>query len=166
MENLSAFRSAITWTEPFIVSIIVFQIFMFLTCIYVSRYNDTLAPRLILMIFMASMVKGSEYINTYGHAHWQEYCTQNYFDTQGVFISTMICGPLLLDSFMMLCFYLREASQLLIQVKRMQLSQKKPSRPGSTTRNPSTVGSEATVRAPNDSHPSKNKKEHRSKKEL
>lgn len=35
-----------------------------------------------------------------------------------------LCGPLLLDSFLMLVIYLREASQLLVQVKTMELKRK------------------------------------------
>ena len=128
MESLHAFRSAITWSEPFIISLLLFQVIMFLLCIYVSKYNPHLAPRLGIMVFIAILVKGSEYMNQYGSDHWESFCTQNYFDAQGVFMSMMICAPLLVDSFIMLCFYLRETSQLLIQFKKLQLKQQQKQR--------------------------------------
>ena len=95
---------------------------MFVSTIYVSRYNSNLAPRLIMMIMIAIIVRTSEYINVYGSQHWKELgMTQNYFDPKGFFMSIMVCSPLLLFSFIMLCFFLREASSLLIQVKKVQL---------------------------------------------
>jgi Transmembrane protein 18 len=95
---------------------------MFVATIYVSRYNSNLAPHLTIMIIIAIIVRTSEYINVYGSQHWKEWgMTQNYFDPKGFFMTIMICSPLLLFSFIMLCFFLREASSLLIQVKKVQL---------------------------------------------
>jgi transmembrane protein 18 len=94
---------------------------MFLTTIYVSKYNQNLTPRLIVMFVIAIIVRTSEYTNAYASQHWQTFCTQNYFDPKGVFMSIMIAGPLLLNSFILLCFFLREASTLLIQVKQVQI---------------------------------------------
>jgi transmembrane protein 18 len=125
MESLQAFRSAITWSEPFILSIILFQAIMFALTVYVAKYNSNLGPRLGMMVLIAVIVKGSEYLNLYGSDNWESFCTQNYFDAQGVFMSVMVCAPLLVYSFIMLCFYLRETSQLLIQFKRMQLKQQR-----------------------------------------
>ena len=122
MESFHAFRSAITWTEPFIIGIMIFHVIMFVLTIYVSRYNSNLAPRLTIMITIAIFVRTSEYINAYASQHWEELgITQNYFDPKGLFMTIMICCPLLLNSFIMLCFFLREASTLLIQVKKVQL---------------------------------------------
>jgi hypothetical protein len=99
-----------------------FHVIMFVLTIYVSRYNSNLVPRLTIMIVIAIIVRASEYINIYGSQHWEEFgITQNYFDPRGFFLTIMICCPLLLYSFIMLCFFLREASTLLIQVKKAQL---------------------------------------------
>jgi TRAP-type C4-dicarboxylate transport system permease small subunit len=95
---------------------------MLLSTIYVSRYNSNLAPRLTIMIMIAIIVRTSEYINIYGSQHWQEFgISQNYFDPKGFFMTIMVCSPLLLFSFIMLFSFLREASTLLIQVKKVQL---------------------------------------------
>lgn len=124
LEHLQAFRSAITWEEPFIIGLVAFQVVMFVLCIYVSRPDRSLAPRLAVMITIASIIKCSEKINEYAAQNWESFCTQNYFDRRGVFMMVMVCCPLLLDSLIMLFLFLREASQLLVKVKTSQLKEK------------------------------------------
>eukprot|EP00540_Astrosyne_radiata_P005049 CAMPEP_0116844460 /NCGR_PEP_ID=MMETSP0418-20121206/12705_1 /TAXON_ID=1158023 /ORGANISM="Astrosyne radiata, Strain 13vi08-1A" /LENGTH=260 /DNA_ID=CAMNT_0004475425 /DNA_START=38 /DNA_END=817 /DNA_ORIENTATION=+ len=125
MEHFNAFRSAVHWSEPFILSILAFQIVMFCLCLYVSRKGVGIAPRLTIMIFVGALVRGAEYINGWGARHWESFATQNYFDKQGIFVGIFLCGPLLLDCFLMLILFLREASQLLVEVKTQELKQKK-----------------------------------------
>ena len=132
IENFHAFRSAITWSEPFIVALVAFQVVMLVLSVYVSRRDRGLAPRLTIMVIIAVTVKTSEYLNRIAAASWQSFCTQNYFDARGVFMSVMVCAPLLLDSLIMLLLFLREASQLLVQVKTTQLKRQYRERNGGT----------------------------------
>lgn len=92
---------------------------------YVGRQDMGLTPRLIMLIFIGIVVKSSEWINAWAAREWESFCTQNYFDERGVFISVFLCAPLLVDSFIMLILFLREASQLLVQVKKAELKQKR-----------------------------------------
>lgn len=124
LEHFQAFRSAITWEEPFILGLIAFQAAMFFLCIYVSRPERGLAPRLAVMVTIAVIVKSSEKVNQFAAQNWESICTQNYFDARGVFMMVMVCCPLLLDSLIMLFLFIREASQLLVKVKTAQLKQK------------------------------------------
>jgi hypothetical protein len=77
------------------------------------------------MVLIGLVVRSSERLNDYGARHWKSFATQNYFDSRGVFTAIMLCGPLLVCSFIMLVFFLKEASQLLVQVKRAELRRKK-----------------------------------------
>jgi len=124
LEHFQAFRSAITWNEPFIVGLLAFQVVMFFLCIYVSRPERGLAPRLVVMVTIAVVVKSSEKVNEFAAQNWESVCTQNYFDAKGVFMMVMVCCPLLVDSLIMLFLFIREASQLLVKVKTAQLKQK------------------------------------------
>jgi hypothetical protein len=128
MQHFHAFRSAITWSEPFILALIAFQVVMFVLSIYVSRRDRGLAPRLTIMVTIAVIVKSSEYVNRWAAQNWSSFCTQNYFDANGVFMSITVCAPLLFDSLIMLLLFLREASQLLIQVKTVQLKKQRRQR--------------------------------------
>lgn len=125
MEHLDAFRSAINWTEPFILSLLGFQVFMFFLCYWASRKDRGLVPRISVMVLVGVLVRCAEYINGYAARNWESFATQNYFDRNGIFIGIFFCGPLLLDSFLMLILFLREASQLLVEVKTMELKNKK-----------------------------------------
>jgi len=125
MEHISAFKTAINWKEPFVIGLFAFQIMMFVSAYYVSKRDRGLAPRLTVMVFIGVLVRLSEYINSYAAEHWQIFATQNYFDKGGVFIGIMFCGPLLVDCFMMLYLFLREASQLLIEVKTHEIKKKR-----------------------------------------
>jgi hypothetical protein len=121
LEHFHAFRHAIAWSEPFILSLVAFQIFMILACLWVSRNNRSMAPRLVVMIFIAITVRMAERLNRLGAKHWQSFSTQNYFDKGGIFVSVMLCVPLMIDCLLMLFCYLREAMQLLVQVKATQI---------------------------------------------
>lgn len=120
-EHIQAFKSAITWTEPLIISILTFQAIMFISTIWVTRKDRSLTPRIILMVLIATTVRSAEYLNTICSRNWKQLATQNYFDKKGYFILIMICVPLLFDSLFMLLAFLREASTLLIQVKTKQI---------------------------------------------
>jgi hypothetical protein len=125
MEQFQAFRSAITWSESFVVSLLLFQFTMCIICFWVSRKSRGLAPRLFVMAFIAVVVRSAETLNGIGARNWARFATQNYFDKRGIFVGIMLCGPLLLDSFVMLLCFLYEASQLLVQVKRGELRRNK-----------------------------------------
>jgi transmembrane protein 18 len=77
------------------------------------------------MILIGLIVRSAERLNSYGAEHWESFATQNYFDRRGIFVAVMLCGPLLVFSFIMLVFFLKEASQLLVQVKTAELKKKK-----------------------------------------
>ena len=124
MEHLDAFRSAVTWSEPFIVSLVAFQFLVFLLCLWVSRKGRGMGPRIAVLLTVGILVRCSELMNGYAARNWQSFATQNYFDRGGIFIGIFFCAPLLLDCFIMLTLLIREASSLLIEVKRLEMNKK------------------------------------------
>jgi hypothetical protein len=97
---------------------------MLIITVAVSRNGRPLGPRIVVMVLIGGIVKSSEYMNGIAAQRWQSFSTQNYFDKRGVFMSIFVCAPLLLDSMIMLLLFLREAQQLLVQVKTKQLKRK------------------------------------------
>lgn len=97
---------------------------MFGLTLYVGRRDVSLTPRVIMLLFVGAVVRSAEYINAWAAREWQSFCTQNYFDQRGIFISIFLCAPLLLDSFIMLVMFLLEAAQLLVQVKKAEIRKK------------------------------------------
>jgi transmembrane protein 18 len=125
LENFEAFRSAITWSEPFIIGLVTFQIFMFITCLLVSRHDTGIVPRMSVLIFIMVLVRTVEYLNQLASRNWKDFTTQNYFDHKGIFVSFMVSGPLLFDCLMMLMLFVREASGLLVKVKTNEFKRKR-----------------------------------------
>lgn len=125
-EHINAFRSAITWSEPFIIGLIIFQIFMFSCTVYVSRPSVDLMPRVVLLVVIGIIVRTAEYTNEWAAQNWRELgITQNYFDARGLFMAIMLSAPLLLNSLIMLLCFVREAKNLLVEVKTKQILQKR-----------------------------------------
>ena len=92
---------------------------------YVGRRDCGLTPRIMMLLFVGALVRSAEYINSWAAREWQSFCTQNYFDQRGIFISIFLCAPLLIDSFIMLVMFLVEAAQLLVQVKKAEIKKKR-----------------------------------------
>ncbi|KAI2489549.1 Transmembrane protein 18 [Fragilaria crotonensis] len=130
MEHLDAFRSAIRWGEPFIISLVSFQVVMFFLCLWASRKGRSMTARIAVLLIVAVFVRCAEMMNAYGARNWEALATQNYFDRSGIFVGLFFSGPLLLDSFMMLMLMLREASNLLIEVKQMEIKKKQQAKKG------------------------------------
>jgi len=122
-ENIDAFASAISWKEPFIVALISFHVLLLIVTVAVIRY-DGIKTRVSFLITLAILVRSAEILNQYGSKNWEQFATQNYFDEGGVFVCIMVSAPIVFISFVMLVAYLREASQLLVQVKRAEIKQK------------------------------------------
>ena len=123
MEHLQAFKAAINWTEPLIVGLLIFQVIMFVSTVVVIKRGGT-ASRFGLLVFIAIVVRLAERINAYAGKRWEDIATQNYFDTNGIFVLIFLAVPLLLDCVIMLVSFMREASSLLVEVKTRELKQK------------------------------------------
>ena len=87
---------------------------------------------------IAIIVKSSEFLNELGNTYWRDFATQNYFDKRGIFVAIMLSGPLLVYSFIMLFRFVREASLLLVEVKKQEFKRKKTktSQPAAATPDP------------------------------
>lgn len=82
--------------------------------------------RIGFLVVIAICVRSAEIINQYGEKNWESFATQNYFDKRGIFVSMCFSAPLLIMSFSMLVAYLREATTLLVQVKKGKMKKKVP----------------------------------------
>ena len=90
---------------------------------YVSK-DGSLGTRVFLLVIIGMVVRSAERMNSYGSKNWENFATQNYFDKNGVFVTFMVSFPLLIIVFCMLISYLKEASTLLVEVKKQELRQK------------------------------------------
>jgi len=122
-EHIAAFTSAITWKEPFICCLLMMHVIIIIMAIMCSR-KKYFAGQVATFALVAGLVWSTEWLNTYGAEHWREFATQNYFDAGGVFAGIMFAVPLILICLGMIIDMLREASLLLVQVKKLELKNK------------------------------------------
>jgi len=122
-ENIQAFKAAITWGEPFILCLIGFHLIIIMAAI-LSTKRGGLGSRMFVMGVIFVTVRSAERLNDYGANEWERFATQNYFDSRGIFVSLMLSAPLFLVSACMLIAIIREASMLLIEVKKHELRAK------------------------------------------
>mmetsp|Transcript_85 Transcript_85/g.244 ORF Transcript_85/g.244 Transcript_85/m.244 type:complete len:239 (-) Transcript_85:13-729(-) len=137
-EKIAAFSSAITWEETFIRCLLGMHVVLAILAIIFSR-KKSFEGQVILFAIIAGLVYFSEKLNTYGQHHWKEFATQNYFDDQGIFAGTMFAGPLLTICLCMVIDMVREASNLLIVVKRKEIKLKQTKKPSDASKKSTTA---------------------------
>mmetsp|Transcript_27750 Transcript_27750/g.39710 ORF Transcript_27750/g.39710 Transcript_27750/m.39710 type:complete len:236 (+) Transcript_27750:55-762(+) len=120
IEQIQAFKAAITWNEPFIQCLVAFQAVVIISAIFLTKKGG-IYTRMGFMIILAIIVRLAERLNIMGNSRWNEFATQNYFDRGGIFIGIMLCAPLLCVCFGMLFAMFREANNLLVEVKAMKI---------------------------------------------
>eukprot|EP00389_Voromonas_pontica_P002453 GDKH01003642.1.p1 GENE.GDKH01003642.1~~GDKH01003642.1.p1 ORF type:complete len:164 (+),score=10.73 GDKH01003642.1:168-659(+) len=116
-----AFVGAINWTEPFILSVIIFHMLL-VVAVICSRRSST--AHQVLFVLIACLVFSLKYINGFFRKHWNTIATQNYFDESGLFVSVTFALPLLVLAVYILMCMLFSASQLVVSVKRQELRNK------------------------------------------
>ncbi len=94
---------------------------------------------MVFMVLIGIIVRLAERLNNLGASRWRDFATQNYFDRNGIFMGIMVCAPLLFVCFGMLISMIKEASDLLVDVKKMKLQatqkQKKSKNDGKLKKN-------------------------------
>lgn len=118
VDSFVGFFHAVDWKEPWLISILSFHAILLLVTI-ISRRNINF--QLILSALTFSGVFLAERLNTFLAQNWKSFSTQNYFDPQGLFISVIWSGPLLLITILILVNTLVTLCTLMVRWKRAKL---------------------------------------------
>ncbi|BAF22690.1 uncharacterized protein [Oryza sativa Japonica Group] len=118
LDSFLGFFHAVDWKEPWLISMLIFHAILLLVTI-ISRRNVNF--QLILSALTFSGVFLAERINTFLGQHWKSFSSQNYFDPQGLFISVVWSGPLLLITILILVNTLVTLCLLMVRWKRAEL---------------------------------------------
>lgn len=119
-EQLEAFATAVNWKEPLLRSLLAGHIALWILFVTTRRKPSV---QFALFVTVTGLVAVAEPLNTYCRGRWRDFATQNYFDERGVFAGTIYCAPLLALGMVMMFNFLIQAAQLLVQVKRRQITQ-------------------------------------------
>lgn len=116
-----AFVHAVDWTEPWLIGLMAFHIVFVFVVIATRKQGNTQAA---LFFGALASVYFAERLNSFLLRHWRSFATQPYFDSHGVFISTVWSGPLLLISTLILVNSMVTMTRMMIQWKRAELKHK------------------------------------------
>ncbi|GLJ24304.1 hypothetical protein SUGI_0463700 [Cryptomeria japonica] len=118
VDPVLAFVHAVDWTEPWLITLIVFHIILLILAITTRKSSNF---QMGLFLGALAGVYFAETINYHLSRNWKKFAGQNYFDPHGVFLSNMWSGPLLVISTIILINTLITLSQLIVKWKKAEL---------------------------------------------
>ncbi|CAI0626516.1 unnamed protein product [Linum tenue] len=117
-ENFMGFFHAIDWTEPWLMGMMGFHVFLLIVAIF-SRKNTNFQMGLFFLTLAG--VRLAEILNRILGNNWRSFATQNYFDPHGIFLSAVWSGPLLVIACLILINTLFNLCYMVVKWKRAEL---------------------------------------------
>ncbi|XP_073135235.1 uncharacterized protein [Henckelia pumila] len=117
-ENFMGFFHAINWKEPWLICLVSFHVFLLLLT-FLSRKNINF--QMCLFLLALGGVYLAERLNHFLAGNWKSFAGQNYFDPQGLFLSVLWSGPLLVIAVLILVNTLFSMCHLIVRWKRAEL---------------------------------------------
>ncbi|KXJ04224.1 transmembrane protein 18 [Exaiptasia diaphana] len=126
------FYKAINWRETWLTGLIIFHLLTFISVILTRKHSNVQA---VMFVVLLCIVLGSEQLNIHGSKHWRKFSKEQYFDSQGLFITAVLSGPIIFNCFIMMVMWLYTAGKMLIVVGRGRLREKRKQMVKSTEEN-------------------------------
>ncbi|XP_030387512.1 transmembrane protein 18 [Scaptodrosophila lebanonensis] len=115
------FLMSIEWRDPFLIALILMHLLTTVTAL-LTRNNTNF--QIFLFFVLLCAVYFSENINEYAAHNWSAFTKQQYFDSNGLFISTVFSIPLLLNCMLLIGAWLYNSTQLMSSLKIAQLKER------------------------------------------
>ncbi|KAH8291093.1 hypothetical protein KR054_008475 [Drosophila jambulina] len=115
------FLLSIDWTDPWLIGLVAVHVLTTTTAL-LSRNNTNFQIFLFLVLLLA--VYFTESINEYAAKNWSSFSKQQYFDSNGLFISTVFSIPILLNCMLLIGTWLYNSTQLMVSLKTAQLRER------------------------------------------
>ena len=112
-------RNSIDFQDPFIHYLAVFHLVMFGAVLWARRRHAVL---IFIMTSAVVLVLNAERINRAAMINWRSFARRPYFDRHGKFITISFSVPLMLNILLVAVLLMTQAAQLLIKLKRRELS--------------------------------------------
>ncbi|XP_076456743.1 transmembrane protein 18-like [Babylonia areolata] len=118
--GLWSYLKTIDWTEPWFAGLALFHVVCAITTFLTCRHH-TLQGVVFALFLM--LVGCSEYINQFAAQHWKKFSRQQYFDSNGLFISVVFSVPILINCLVIVVLWLKMSADLMRNIRRKQLQQ-------------------------------------------
>ncbi|XP_069698209.1 transmembrane protein 18 [Periplaneta americana] len=120
IDGFWTFLQSVDWHDPWLAGLIIFHIVITLMTLLTRNHSNF---QVLLFLTLLLLVYFSESINEMAASNWSLFSRQQYFDSQGMFISLVFSVPILLNCMIMVANWLWQSSQLMTKLKRAQLRQ-------------------------------------------
>ncbi|KAI8062945.1 transmembrane protein 18-domain-containing protein [Thamnidium elegans] len=120
-EQTIEFFRAIDWTQPWIMTLIIFHTICLFITFGLRNQHDRLSVYFFVLLGFAALTQP---LNSFAMKNWKAFSTESYFDESGVFVVCVYALPLISNGCLALIFILKAIVSLLIQTKRAQLQNK------------------------------------------
>ncbi|KZC14225.1 Transmembrane protein 18, partial [Dufourea novaeangliae] len=110
----------IEWRDPWLALLLTFHVAVTMTALMTRNHANF---QIMLFLALLLLVYFSESINEMAASNWMLFSRQQYFDSNGLFISVVFSVPILMNCMIMIASWLYQSSQLMTSLKRAQLRQ-------------------------------------------
>ncbi|XP_050307253.1 transmembrane protein 18 [Anthonomus grandis grandis] len=121
LEGFLSFLGTIDWRDPWLIGLFAFHLSVFMMAILTRNYGNFQA---VLFFILLLLVYFSENINTLASTNWHIFSRQQYFDSNGLFISVVFSMPILINCMLMVGNWLYQSTQLMATLKQAQLKER------------------------------------------
>lgn len=122
VSGIWSFLSSIDWTDPWLLALLSFHGFLIVVTV-ITRHHGNLQACLFFTLLL--LVYFSENINELAARHWRSFSKQQYFDSQGMFISLLFSIPLLINCLLMVCNWVWVSGTIMVKLKQAQLRERR-----------------------------------------
>uniref|UniRef100_A0A1L8D9U5 Putative conserved plasma membrane protein n=1 Tax=Nyssomyia neivai TaxID=330878 RepID=A0A1L8D9U5_9DIPT len=120
IHDILGFLKSIDWYDPFLMALISFHIIITLATLFTRNHGNF---QVVLFFLLIVLVFSSQSINEFAAHNWSTFSRQQYFDSNGLFISLVFSVPILLNLMIMVGSWLYQSTQLMAKLKTAQLKQ-------------------------------------------
>ncbi|XP_053962809.1 transmembrane protein 18 [Anastrepha ludens] len=115
------YLASIDWKDPWLIGLILLHV---LTTVTTLMTRNSTNFQMFLFLILLSAAYCSESINEFAAARWKSFSKQQYFDSKGLFISTVFSIPILLNCMLLVGAWMYNSFQIMVKLKRAQLLQR------------------------------------------
>ncbi|KAL0119746.1 hypothetical protein PUN28_007884 [Cardiocondyla obscurior] len=136
IDGIWPFLQNIDWRDPWLAALVAFHVAITMTTLMTRNHTNF---QIILFLILLLLVYFSESINEVAATNWMVFSRQQYFDSQGLFMSIVFSVPILINCMILVASWLYQSSQLMMSLKRAQLRQQAKNRQSDEATNDRTV---------------------------
>lgn len=117
--DFNSYLQSIDITDPLIIGLVLFHIGTLVTILFTRTFTNF---QIFIFLVLLSVVYFSESINEIAALKWQSFARQQYFDSDGMFMSITISMPVLLNCMLLIGLWLYESTQTMSRLKSVQIA--------------------------------------------